>query len=155
MLLCSIFSKRGLRMRIVILVLLFVAVLFDYKCYKIPNTLTITALISSIVIKGAVAGLSGIGNGLISFLCALCIGLFLYGVKAIGAGDAKLYMAIAWCFTPKEILWIIVVSIFIGAIIGVALLSRDKLLTLTYARHHFHYSIAIFMAVLLQVIVYG
>ncbi|MGP4064996.1 A24 family peptidase [Oceanobacillus sp. M65] len=103
-----------------------VAFIWDVRHQKIPNWLTLSGMLFGLVfhlINGAIEGFLFAITGL---LAAGVICLILYGFKAVGAGDVKLFAAIG-AFTGIEIvLYILMYSIVFGGIIGMLLLLLSR-----------------------------
>lgn len=155
-------------MEIVLLVLLGVAVIFDIICYKIPNALTIATLVVGLAYKGIRTGLPGLCKALTAFIIVLIIMMILYALKAIGAGDAKIISALAVYYDVWQTINISLLALFIGGFLGLIILIRSfiynrRLHRTNYSysvwiidslrsRHHFHFSIAIILAVILHML---
>lgn len=80
----------------VLVALLLVAAVVDYRSYRIPNVLTVsgmvlglasTSLLADSLLSGLLAGLGGIAVGMFVLLP-------LYAIRALGAGDVKLMGAV-------------------------------------------------------------
>ena len=111
----------------VLLLLLITAVVLDFKYFKISNRLILTGYILALIIRCA-------QNGPIEFIYVLVnisipvIVLYLfYRMRAIGAGDIKLFSMVGSFVNLKEMMVCIGVSFVIGAV-----LALGKLL---YARN--------------------
>ncbi|WP_249897111.1 A24 family peptidase [Paenibacillus sp. PK3_47] len=94
------------------------ALITDTRRMKIPNMITLPALVSGILVQIMIKGL----DGLIFAACGAGTGfillLIMYVIGAVGAGDVKLFAGIgAWMgfiFTLQAIMY----SILFGAVIG-------------------------------------
>lgn len=78
---------------------LFAAAICDIKRKRIPNALILAGTVVGLMCKWHRAGPPGLFEGIIRFLIIFLISFMLYGIKAIGAGDAK---------------FLCVISIFVG-----------------------------------------
>ncbi len=137
-----------------------VAVIIDCLTYKIPNALILGALAAGFVIKGTNALLSGDPWIILKIFAGMLITFLLlfplYALRALGAGDIKLIIVVSVYMTLKEALYICLLSLFIGAIIGIIslIVSLLKIVSkgLSYKElfvfHRIHYSIPIFLATL-------
>lgn len=105
----------------------------DWRSRRIPNWLTIPALLVGLVTNtvawgwdGAMAALGGAG---------LALALLLPGVllRGIGAGDWKLMGALGAFLGPREILLILLASILIAGIMAVLQTIKAKRLGTTLA----------------------
>ncbi|GAC41799.1 A24 family peptidase [Paenibacillus popilliae] len=99
-------------------VLLLAAFATDVRTHKIPNRLTMLAVAAGFIIHGAANGwqglvFSGLGAG-----SGFGIMLLLYIMKAVGAGDVKLFAAIG-ALTGMYLTWqIFIFSILYGGLIA-------------------------------------
>lgn len=68
----------------------------DYRTRRIPNWLTVWGALAGVVLSG-LAGDGALLRSLGGMGVALAVGVLLYGLKALGAGDAKFMAAVgAW-----------------------------------------------------------
>lgn len=113
------------------------AVISDFRTWKIPNRLILAGLIIGIFIsifqKGIVTGLRCSVTGcMLPIIFLIC----LYFLRIIGGGDIKLF-SMAGSFIGTDIIYIIVYSFIFGGV-----LSVFYILKLFYfkAIHHSRYS---------------
>jgi prepilin peptidase CpaA len=102
--------------------LLVAAMVFDVRYFKIPNLLTLPAMLSGLVyhtLSGGGAGLLFSLGGLVAGLAVLLI-LFLMG--AMGAGDAKLMGAIGALSGTHAVLNAALFSMVAGAVYALILI---------------------------------
>ena len=105
---------------VIALVLIIWAVTEDVKGFRIPNYLIVTGMITGVImfciryvtrqhiedyLLGTLAGLSGM--------------LILYAVRAVGAGDVKLFAVLGLLLGKVIITRLIAVSLISGAVIGI------------------------------------
>ncbi|WP_308420937.1 A24 family peptidase [Paenibacillus physcomitrellae] len=94
----------------------------DIRTMKIPNKITVFAMISGLAFQFAVHGITGLWFGLKGLGVGFGIMLLLYVCGAVGGGDVKLFGGIgAWTgslFTLTSLVY----SILAGGIIGFAIL---------------------------------
>jgi prepilin peptidase CpaA len=101
-----------------VIVLGIIAVYWDLKYRKIPNTLTLTAMVYGVLIRLLLDSthwlqpIYGILEGFIVFFPFFALG-------GIGAGDVKLIMAIGSIFGPELLLWVILFSAVSGGVISI------------------------------------
>ncbi|MCQ2522364.1 MAG: A24 family peptidase [Lachnospiraceae bacterium] len=105
-------------MTVLLMGILVGAVILDLRTYRIPNFFILASLLSGLlgtaVLGGPKVAFSAIVNSLI-----ICISLFLlYLMKALGAGDVKLFAVIAVFEGRKATYEILIVSMVVGAILG-------------------------------------
>lgn len=115
-----------MKLLIFLLVILTLAVFFDYKLGKIPNVL---------ILCGVIAGISCILyyqniKAALSYVPGIILPLILlypfYKIGTLGAGDIKLFSLIGFYITFKETIFCIILSFFIGAVISFFYLISKK-----------------------------
>lgn len=158
---------------LVLLMVTMAAAADDYKRYKISNRIIIGGLILSAMVciaemymmhvvskngvditYGGYKGYKDIGLMYLSgMVWALFVSYVLYKVRAIGAGDVKLFMVVGTFMGYKDVMYIIVIALFAGAFIGVAeALGRKEIMLVTgKSMHKFHFSYAIMAGVCMMV----
>lgn len=95
------------------------AVIYDYATYKIPNALIVTGLTAGMFLQGIFFRWDGLLTGIKGLLVIFVLGLPLFAIKALGAGDLKLYCVIAVYTGYRLAIRIIFYSLIFGAIIGI------------------------------------
>lgn len=98
---------------------LLLAVLFDLSTRRIPNGLTLAAMLAGVAWHGVTGG----GWGLVLSLEGLSVaalGLTLWLARALGAGDVKLLGAVGALMGPIFLLWTLPGMIFAGALLALA-----------------------------------
>ncbi len=95
----------------------------DWKSYRIPNRLTGSCMAAGLILRFLLMG----GNGFLTGLAgwgAGALGMVLWSLGAMKAGDIKLYMAIGalggwkFCFQTE------IVSILLGGVVALVLMIR-------------------------------
>jgi len=111
-----------------------VATWWDLRCRRIPNALTIPALVAALCIHGAV----GAGQGLFLSACgAVVAGVLVlpgYALRSTGAGDVKLLMAVGAILTFPLALKAGLAALIAGGLIGLVVSARDGRLRDTIRR---------------------
>lgn len=83
---------------------------FDITQRRLPNWLCLAALVAGLVFTGLTGGPIDLGMAAVHAVAALLVGMALYALGAIGAGDAKFYAALAAWFSlwlaPVLLLWV-------------------------------------------------
>lgn len=158
---------------LVLLMVTMAAAADDYKRYKISNRIIIWGLILSAMVciaemymmhvvskngvditYGGYKSYKDIGLMYLSgMVWALVVSYVLYKVRAIGAGDVKLFMVVGTFMGYKDVMYIIVIALFAGAFIGVAeAIGRKEIMLVTgKSMHKFHFSYAIMAGVCMMV----
>lgn len=109
------------------LVFLGAAFITDLRRMRIPNWISVLALLTGLFSRGVMYG----WHGLLSALCGAAAGfavlLLLYFMGAVGAGDVKLFAGIgAWTGVWFS-LQVIMYSVLFGAVIGwIIVLARRE-----------------------------
>lgn len=140
------------------LILIVWAVSEDVKAFRIPNRLIIAGYIAGVIML-VIRGFSGehIGNYLTGTMVGLSEMLIFYIIKAVGAGDVKLFAVLGLLLGKTLITQLLIVSLVTGGITGVVELCIKKTgrveLGISHVQMHgFHYAVAILMA---YVVVFG
>jgi prepilin peptidase CpaA len=99
------------------------SVITDLLKGKIYNIITLPFLLLGILYSAHLAGLQGVGQSLLGILAGFLLYGWMYAVRALGAGDVKLLMALgAWGglrFAEETAL----LGILVGGVLGVILLA--------------------------------
>lgn len=118
----------------ILLVIIFLALLFDLRERRIPNLLIVLGLISAAVYHGYTAQTAGLiycGQGLLTGMLLLFIPFFMGGM---GAGDVKLLGVIGaikgYLFAISTFLWMALW----GGLIAILLLIYQRKLRETFSR---------------------
>lgn len=108
-----------------------VAVITDFRDWRIPNKLVAVGLIQgfavSAVMRGFPMGLFGSLKGCVFPVVTLYV-LFL--IKALGAGDIKL-LAVAGSFVGTDIYRVMIYSFLAGGVISIFYLLKEFILSIT------------------------
>jgi prepilin peptidase CpaA len=97
----------------------------DFRTRKIPNWLTVPALLLGITLRTALAGWPGTKASLEGAGLALVLLLPLVLLRALGAGDWKLMGAVGAILGPALFLVVLVASIFISGLMGIVEMIRS------------------------------
>lgn len=97
------------------------ACITDVRSMKIPNFLTIPAMLIGVIYHGATSGLEGLVYSVKGMAGGFIVVLIMYFIGAVGAGDVKLFGGIgAWCgllFTLQAVVYSVLFAGFIGLLI--------------------------------------
>lgn len=161
-----------------VIILGMIAVYWDLKCRKIPNALTLTALIYGMLVH-VVLEPSDWLQPVYGILEGFILLFPLFALGGIGAGDVKLIMAIGAIWGPQRLIWVILLSAVSGGLIAVfrmvweygikatliriyliinALWSKErrKLMFKPEESEHLYipYGVAIFVGIILSVVIF-
>lgn len=108
----------------ILILLLGVAVIFDFRTWKIPNKLVLVGLVigllGSVFQRGVAVGLrfSLTGNILPIFFL-----ISLFWLKVIGGGDIKLFSMLG-SYVGADIIYIMIISFIFGGVLSVFYILR-------------------------------
>jgi len=129
------FSVPPLAVEVILLVLVLVAAAYDIRYRRIPNWLTLPGVIAGLVLNAfvqtpapAVLSFGGLLFALKGLALAFGVYFFLYAIRAMGAGDAKLMAAVGALVGWQDWFGIFIVSAIIGGVAALVLsLARGRL----------------------------
>lgn len=104
------------------------AVVNDYRNWRIPNDLVAIGLIQGFVVSAVVRGLyEGLTSSVRGFLAPVVILYVLFLIRALGAGDIKL-LAVAGTFVGSDIYRVMIYSFLAGGVISIIYLLKEFIL---------------------------
>ena len=121
--------------------LLSTSVITDLKKDKIYNAAVIPFMLLGLATGMFSYGLTGLGDSLISMVVTLGILIPVFLIRGIGAGDVKLFVALAAFLPVRGMISCIVCSFFIGACISVAAILAEGT-----KRKTIHFAVPIFLS---------
>lgn len=102
----------------------------DWRMRKIPNRLTVSMAAAGLILAAAEDGLSGVGWSLTGLLAGLAVGMLLWLLHTLRAGDAKLLAALGammgWLWLADCFSWALVIGAAVG---GVLLWAKGELVS--------------------------
>lgn len=104
--------------KIVLLVTVTTAALFDLRDRKIPNWLNLSGVIAGLTVNLLVTGWHGMAQALLGMGCALLVYIPLYLLRGMGAGDVKLMAAVGTIAGPKEWFGIFLATAILGGAVS-------------------------------------
>ncbi|HNW58194.1 MAG TPA: A24 family peptidase [bacterium] len=108
-----------------LIVLSIAAAWYDLKSYRIPNAVTVPALLAGLAGHALVHGLSGLGHALAGAAAGfLVLGLF-YFMGGMGAGDVKLMAAVGALLGWPLALAAIFCTAIAGSVLALGLMIRQ------------------------------
>ena len=99
----------------------------DLLYNRISNRFLIINWFIGLTVKLFQKGIQGLFSGIILTIIPFILLIFLYQIRALGAGDIKLYGAIAAFLTLDTLIEWIVFSFVCGAVLGIWILVSKKL----------------------------
>jgi len=106
--------------------LLFVAacILNDVRTLRIPNRLTVPAMLVGIALNACFAGWSGVQTSLGGFALATLVLLGPFALGGVGAGDVKMMSAVGTLLGPRLVFQSLFIGIALGGVFAVVHLAR-------------------------------
>lgn len=86
------------------LALCLVAAAWDIRTRRIPNWLCAAIAVTAIASSYLGGGFEALGLSALHALAALLVGMGLFAIGFIGAGDAKMYSSVAFAIAPGDAL---------------------------------------------------
>ncbi|NDI35576.1 A24 family peptidase [Chengkuizengella sediminis] len=108
------------------MIFILLAFLTDITTHKIPNVITMTAIVTGWFYHIIKNGFNGLWFSLIGLFVVMLLMVLLYSIRAVAAGDVKLFGAIGAWTGLKVSLYILMYSILFSALIGMCILLFKK-----------------------------
>lgn len=105
-----------------LIILIIVSSIFDLRTQKIPNWLTLSALLIGITFNGLTGGLNGFSSSFAGALLGVGIFIIPYAMGGMGAGDAKLMGAVGSFLGVKGVFIAALLSMVIGGVYAILLM---------------------------------
>ncbi|MDY4079307.1 MAG: prepilin peptidase [Clostridium sp.] len=128
---------------VLLIVITAVSAYTDLKENKIRNKYLLPSLILAFILSFAYDGLKGIKASIIGAIIPIVIFYVFYVMRALGAGDIKLYSVIGAIMGNKFLLYNILYTMIAGGIISIVLLIKNKNL-ISRLKTFFNYMISFF-----------
>ena len=96
----------------------------DARTRRIPNVLSVSAMLAGLGLNGAYFGVSGVGVSIGGLLAAAAVLLPAFAVGGLGAGDVKMMGAIGALLGPELALAALGLGMIFGGLIMLAHLAR-------------------------------
>ena len=98
----------------------------DFRTHKIPNWLTVPAVLSGILLRSLLGGWAGAKASLEGLALGLALLLPLVLLRALGAGDWKLMGAVGAFLGPVLFLFVLFGSIMVSGLMAMVEMARTK-----------------------------
>jgi prepilin peptidase CpaA len=108
----------------VFLVVTALAAAFDLSTRRIPNALTVSAIILAIVLRAAVSG-GAVLIGLVGAGLALLVMLPLFAMRGAGGGDAKLMIVVGAFLGPQGFVVALLATALVGGLMSIVAAVRS------------------------------
>ena len=109
-----------------VLLVLLPASLFDLSRYRIPNAVPVAGLIISLTRHLELQGITGFRLWLMGSIVPFILVYILFRLGVFGASDGKLAAAIGGFVGLPGILFILIYSLFAGAVLGIIKLIANR-----------------------------
>lgn len=119
----------------------------DFREGKISNRLIAFGLFIGLVLRIMGEGSAGFVHFLVNISIPVILLFLLFQMRALGAGDIKLFSVIGGFLTERQLLWVMAASFFSAAAIGLGKLLYLKMVVGRSGekRTLMHFSAAIFI----------
>jgi prepilin peptidase CpaA len=114
-------EQLRIEFRVLLLLVVVIAGIYDAKYRRIPNWLTLSGLVLGLGLHTYVEGLPGLLLSLKGFGLATVIYFTLYLLRGMGAGDVKLMAAVGSILGPLPWFILFLATSIAGAIVAVVL----------------------------------
>lgn len=98
----------------------------DVRTARIPNKLTYSALLSALILRTALLGVSGLKSGGIGLVISGGLFLLLFAIGAMGGGDLKLMAAVGAWVGSTQVATLILAAAMAGGILAVGRMISGK-----------------------------
>jgi prepilin peptidase CpaA len=94
--------------------------ILDWRYRRIPNWLTVSALVAGVAVNTVLFGWAGARSALLGAALGLGVLLPFVLLRSLGAGDWKLAGALGACLGPREIIAVLMGTILVAGIMALA-----------------------------------
>lgn len=132
-------------MTLTLLTVLVLAVVTDLREMKISNRLITSGLILGLALRILGEGSAGIVHFLVNISIPVILLFLLFQMRALGAGDIKLFSVAGGFLTMRQLLYVMLAAFLVAAFAGLGklLYMRKVAGTVRYQRTLIHFSISI------------
>ena len=111
---------------ITLIMTLSMAVITDFKNYKVPNTLILNGILMGLLFNGFYGNAGDLKDCFIGMIFPAAVFMCLYRWSMIGAGDIKLFMVCGSFLGIEDTLEVIFISFVIGAVLSLLQLIKNR-----------------------------
>lgn len=102
--------------------LVIIAAVYDYRSRRIPNLLTMPAMVAGLALNACLSGGTGLEQSLLGLLLGVGLLLIPFAIGGMGAGDVKLLAAVGALNGPHFVLFTCIYGAIAGGVMAVVLL---------------------------------
>lgn len=106
-------------LKLVLVALAIAAGWLDLRFRRIPNWLNLSGAVLGIGLNVLLGGRHGVAESLLGILCAFAIYVPLFLLRAMGAGDAKLMIAVGAIAGPRDWFVIFLAAALLGGLVAI------------------------------------
>lgn len=120
-------------MQAALAVLVLIAAVYDIRYRRVPNWLVLIGLVTGVSLATLFFHANGLKTALLGAALAFALYLPLFALRAMGAGDLKLMVAIGAFTGPSNWIVVFVITSMLGGVLALALLLYHRQLGKTLA----------------------
>ena len=105
----------------------------DIRTRRVPNVLTLGAVVAALLVRGYFAGWLGVFSGVLGWLVGLMVLLPLFAMRGLGGGDVKLLAAFGAFVGVSTVLWTTAFGTIAGGVFAIILATRHHVWRRTWA----------------------
>lgn len=109
-------------LELILLAVLVTAAMTDLRSFKIPNWLTMPAMVAGLLSHALINGFPGVLFSLKGLGLGLALFLILYLMGGMGAGDVKLLAAVGSYIGPEGVLSAGIMAMLLGGLYAIAMM---------------------------------
>jgi len=110
----------------IILLVLGVSLVYDVRYHRIPNWLTLPAIMAGVVYHAYAGGIGGLTGSLLGMFLGFAVFVGFYLAGGMGAGDVKLMAAVGAFLGPQKVLFAALYTVIAGGIYAIFLFTTHK-----------------------------
>jgi prepilin peptidase CpaA len=113
-------------LRILLILLVIVAGVYDLRFRRIPNWLCLSGFVAGVGVNTLFSGIQGFLLSLLGLVCALAVYAPLYLLRGMGAGDVKLMAAVGAIVGSRNWLELFLTTAILGGLVSFAVIVTKK-----------------------------
>ncbi len=130
-------------------VLVLIATAMDIKYMRISNRLILIGLGIALVRRLFCEGISGVLTGIFQISFPIIILYLLFLIRALGAGDIKLFSVIGGFVNFKVLVWCMIYAFIAAAVFSLGKVLYSAIKEKESKLHKMHFSVAILIGLIL------
>ncbi|PQQ67063.1 prepilin peptidase [Acetivibrio saccincola] len=110
----------------VLFITLILSVYFDYKYLKIKNFIVYPAMLAGFLINLIMSGTGGLKDSFLGIIVPFITLFLFYALRFLGAGDVKLFSAIAAIMGIRFVIYCMAYSFLFGGFLALLIMIKRK-----------------------------